>query len=806
MVGSAFGWAAIWLLWLLILGVAAFPLAHRLMPGLASRGVALSPALGMLLVSYVAWLLASLHLVPFGRGSLLGALGLVALLSAWSEIAARGAALRWLRGHGGTVALFGVAFVVVFACFFWLRGYYSDVRSTEKPMEIGFLTSTMRARWMPPSDAWLAGFTINYYYFGYVEAATIGLLGGLRPEVTFNLMSLTLPAMTFCGASGIVYDLLARARRGAKRASVPVRPLLASLTGGLLVAVAGNAYGFARLVGAPATMLRANFWTGIGWNSSRVIYDHIVPGAATQMITEFPFFSFLLGDIHPHVLALPTVLLAIGVALGHWVRPAGWRASAIPRYLLTALVIGALYPTNAWDIPTFGLLVVAAVMLRRPDGWLRRGIRLVGILGGAVALFLPYYLHFKSLVGHRGDEPAFIQNLETTPVLGGIIKMIGLVTWPHTSLPQFLAFFALPLVAAGTVALRGCIGASRPMPGDERRTYLVASCAVAVVALLTRTPMLLPCALVALPGVYAMRRPLARGAGNEGLWTVWTPADRAAAAVAVYGALLPVIPEFVFLRDAFDNRMNTMFKVDYQAWALLMLAGAYGVVTLLWRLHEEYRTAPPAWYRQRQAAVRVGLAVFALMAATYPVLAPFQRTGQFGSQGVDFGGEGEGWRGMDGFRYVAETNPDEFGAFMWLREHSGQDDRLVEAPGNSYGEAHGWFQSRFAAATGTPGVLGWYFHEVQWRGGTPEVIDRDLPERAADIGTLYGTTNAQEARRILAMYRITWVIVGLAEEEGEGRCAIAAGCPPYPPAGLAKFNDMLDLAYRQGRVSIYHVP
>ena len=57
--------------------------------------------------------------------------------------------------------------------------------------------------------------------------------------------------------------------------------------------------------------------------------------------------------------------------------------------------------------------------------------------------------------------------------------------------------------------------------------------------------------------------------------------DRAAVAVAVYGALLPVIPEFVFLRDAFDNRMNTMFKVDYQSWVLLMLAGAYGIVTLL---------------------------------------------------------------------------------------------------------------------------------------------------------------------------------------------------------------------------------
>jgi len=81
-----------------------------------------------------------------------------------------------------------------------------------------------------------------------------------------------------------------------------------------------------------------------------------------------------------------------------------------------------------------------------------------------------------------------------------------------------------------------------------------------------------------------------------------------------------------------------------------------------------------------------------------------------------------------------------------------------------------------------------------------------LPERAADIGTLYGTTNAQDARRILAKYQINWVIVGLTEEDGEGKCAISLGCPPYPQAGLAKFADMLELAYRQGRVSIYRVP
>src|SRR3954469_24802704 len=99
MVGSALGWAAVWLIWLLIVAAAGFPLLHRLLPGSASRGIALAPAFGLLLVSYVSWLLASLHLLAFGRGALLISAAVIALLSTWSEVASRGAAVRWLRGH-----------------------------------------------------------------------------------------------------------------------------------------------------------------------------------------------------------------------------------------------------------------------------------------------------------------------------------------------------------------------------------------------------------------------------------------------------------------------------------------------------------------------------------------------------------------------------------------------------------------------------------------------------------------------------------------------------------------------------------
>ena len=58
------------------------------------------------------------------------------------------------------------------------------------------------------------------------------------------------------------------------------------------------------------------------WTASRAINAN--PGEVAP-ITEFPFFTFLYGDLHAHMISLPLMLLALGwaVALALAPRAAG---------------------------------------------------------------------------------------------------------------------------------------------------------------------------------------------------------------------------------------------------------------------------------------------------------------------------------------------------------------------------------------------------------------------------------------------------------------------------------------------------
>lgn len=345
------------ILWYLIsslLGLCAFPLSFRILQGLPDRGYAASRALGLLLWGYAFWLLASFNLLTNTRSVLVLSLVIFAAAAAWlASRLEREQVVEWWKSRGGYVVAVEALFLVCFAGWAFIRGTNPEAIGTEKPMELAFINAIIASPEFPPHDPWLSGYSISYYYFGYVLVAMLAKLSGSGGAMAFNLGISLVFGMSACGAFGLVYNLLDRhvSVKDAPDQAGTARKISLSLLGPIFVLIASNLEGFLHVLHTRGVLwlrdetgqLVSGFWRWLDikdlnlppsepfrwvpdrfwwwWRASRVVQDYDLAGNPKEIIDEFPFFSYLLADLHPHVLAMPFAFLAMTLALQALFRP-----------------------------------------------------------------------------------------------------------------------------------------------------------------------------------------------------------------------------------------------------------------------------------------------------------------------------------------------------------------------------------------------------------------------------------------------------------------------------------------------------
>ncbi|MGQ9889562.1 MAG: DUF2298 domain-containing protein, partial [Aggregatilineales bacterium] len=423
------GWIVFsWWALVTLAGLAALPLVVRLLGALPDRGYTLTRAVGLLLVGFAFWMLASLGLVPNASGSVL--LAWLIVLAAALVVYFRGGPpfdwRAWWRANRHAVVVGELIFASLLLGWALYRAHQNSVVGTEKPMELMFISSIMRSPAFPPNDGWLAGYAISYYYFGYVMAAALSMLSGIGSGAGFNMTISLLFALTGLTSFGVVYNV-ARSRGGQS-----VRPaLLTGLLGLTLVVFLSNFQPVFVEIPYQAQAVSEDylrFWDTknrdayepgarpinlfnpdearlINWwwfNAARTLTERDLNGLrVNEVIDEFPQFSFLLADVHPHVLALPFAAMALGLALNALL--AG-RAPLRNEIVFYALCLGGLVFLNVWDGPIYMAVLVGAEALRRlhsqgrlaqADWWalLRLGVVLAALLA---AFYMPFYIGFQS--------------------------------------------------------------------------------------------------------------------------------------------------------------------------------------------------------------------------------------------------------------------------------------------------------------------------------------------------------------------------------------------------------------------------
>jgi YYY domain-containing protein len=713
-------YVVIWWLTLLIIGLITFPLVSRLCGGLQDKGYSISKILGLLLLTYFSWLLASAHILKFGYSNII--VSFILLLALSFLIGRKHLDLKSMPWR--SILITEALFAVAFGLFLFYLSHRPDLHITysEDFMDFGFMRSIMRSDYLPPADPWLAGESISYYYGGHMVGAVLTTLSRVPPPIAYNLAVAMSFALAVCAAYGLGYNA--------------TKKRLYGFGAVIFVCVAGFISGAFQLAAYfsdssvmgydPSQALTIGDW----FRSFEFVQANwIIFGA----VTHYPFYAYLVGDLHANVMDIPFQLMFMTLVLSLLAKnvPAvSGKADSLLKVCILGLSLGFFAFVNTWSYPIYlAFLLLAFLLLEIKLSW--KGI--IGVVVLSLLLFLPYHLS-------RGS---------------GGFKDLGIVG-DKTNLLEFFEIFALPLFVMFAFFL---VLFTRKWFKDKASLMTAAAIAVltagvsALFAVLLDVQIIWVLAPLFVVPFYYIFKSRRKEEPHFMLLLIFT------------GALVVLFCEIYFINDPLGGefeRYNTILKMYMPIWVIWAVPAAYAVYFIMNRLKGSLR-----------AVWSVLLLVFVLAALVHPIASSIGWTG--GKYSHVEGGR----LTLDGMAYLEDTNRGDYEAIQWLNANVEGSHVILEAPGVAME-----YSSPASALTGLPTVLGWAGWEVMWRGDWNVISERT---RAIDV--IYNAPDSEEAANLLKEYKVEYIYVGTLEKKRYGADTLLKFASPAERYTLVYKNE-----------------
>lgn len=612
----------IWYLVVAAIGIGFMPLTRRLFYKFQDGGWIFAKSIGIFVSGYLMWVLSGFRLMKFtGMNCLLvlliciGANVLVSFFDGRKKIMSL-PAINWRL-----VLLEELLFLAIFAAWTYVVCYNPAAYGTEKFMDYGFMTSMMRAEYMPPADPWYSGETINYYYGGQYLATWLTKVSGVSVGSAYNLMRTMIGAFAFAMPFSLVYTLLQKVQQCARDKVCSWQSALGGILAGLAVSVCGNVHYLIYGVIFPLLGKRVGTEDAYYYPDSTRYIGHDPLVDTDKTIHEFPSYSQVVGDLHAHMANIMFVLVVVGLALA-WAlrqkdeeRKPGFKIKSLlqPEILAIGFFTGMFRWTNFWDFPIYF------------------------VVGGSVVFFVNLSLYRKSL-------KTFVL---TTAAQAAVVLLVGYVA----SLPFTLTFDKI---------------ASRIQITHSHSAFYQ-------LLILWGLPVVIVLAFVVFC-IRSYRKNLKnkKEAGQEikgGIVSFFCHLNTADLVVLLMGLCamgLILMPEIIYMEDIYTNsyRANTMFKLTYQGYILFGLCMGYILIRGLMFGKKAVKTV--AW---------AGI-VIVLLTAAYSGNAVRSKFGNIFDTSR--------FKGIDASIYVSESFESDYEAVNWLNENVEGQPVVLEAHGDSY--------------------------------------------------------------------------------------------------------------------------
>ncbi|MBP5261148.1 MAG: hypothetical protein J6Z43_03360 [Clostridiales bacterium] len=820
----------IWCAYLLLCTLSVLPLGAYLFRGTGSGGFILTQTLGLVTVSLFVWTLTYIKCYTFTRLFIFIAIAIIGAIC-YAVPVLRDNLIKTLKQPfyiekaSAELLVFMTALTVM--CYY--RGFTPIINGQEKFMDYGFIMSMLRNSELPANDMWLSGYSINYYYFGqYIWALFIKLSGTPAP-IGYNLAMTSAIAIPFAMAFSIgtmLFNLMSERSDGIKGIWACISRYAAGLFSGFTVIVFGNSHSFfydeesignkflvflsehGFDVGRTDGFFYPDSTRFIGHNPDSQVFNAAgeVIDAGDYTIEEFPFYSFLIADLHAHVVSMMVVLLIMGVAIAYISRidhPDNYELNIVPKrfskkvkeqiartefrrlisieLVAMAVLLGVAQQTNYWDFLiyfVFSSMVLIIINTRRSKVF----TDLSGFICFAinVAAILLVYLKF-------GDRPVLHVILQIDIL---IVSYLLVVFEPNaltrTSFGMSFLFSVAYLIAlpfnCNFDMISNKLGKVTHTSSLFQLWILWGTHITIAVAFIIFTIIFKNYDLgrssrkkasnhagdkpsICDQPVNAFTNPIARFFGERNIFDIFI------CGLTVVAILLLIAPEIFYVRDIYTSgylRSNTMFKFTFAAFIMFGIAISYGTVRLLW-ITTSHNT--------RSTSSLIASIIFAVLILVIPAHYTFvgikQRCGDTTIR--------TNYKGLDGTQYLntyyspygyieTEGNLKSYlDAITWFNENVEGDPVIAEAYGESYTDCN-----VISAYTGLPTVIGWQTHEWLWRfhGIVDEetdllISDPDydvwsiyLTPRYNDLNIIYLSPEPYEIQAIIDKYDIEYIVLG----------------------------------------------
>lgn len=832
---------------LFIAGLFFLPLAKRVFTEFPDKGYIFSKILSVITVSYLLFLFGLLKITRFSSLTIYLTFLFCSVLSFIVLRKKKGSSLNFK-----TLLLMLFEEIIFFITLFswsFIRGFNPDINGLEKFMDFGFVNSILRSDYFPPIDMWFPPKPINYYYFGHFITAVLTKATQIPSYITYNLMIATLFALTFIQSFSLGTALLVKAVNGLNKS------VLRIICGGLLIAslitLSGNLHILYTFFKPYSVEQPVPFWE-LDFSFSnpcfrKISYEKVNDKGVREVIQcseserrtplsypnsywypnatrfiyhtihEFPIYSWVVADLHGHVVDMPIVILTLAVLFSfilklrsrtpmqhtaRLLKETQQQKHSIPSKLLTVfknlelwmcLLIGFLlsvmYMTNAWDSLTYLLLTVFVLLYTQ---WSR--ITSKNITYNPVLYLLSVNRHI-----HTKTKNLFNKSLFLDLSSGFIFYIIIIISvFFIFSRPFSLNFDpseivgGIGVVGAPSFFLEKIAVGSKDHPyGSDRRDllkkiFIPDHCKSLMndsdqlkVTTQYNSKKLGP---FLFEPDHCLRSPWWQVLILYGFFYFFvtilfiylnkikgvSEPDAFIIALVCVSTFNIIVPEFFYMKDIYPDhyRANTMFKLVFQAFIMLSVVSGYTI----------FRTINKNIFRKISLKLKpfyLSYVIFTVLLLTLIFTYPYFAIISYYNGLITY-------KNLDGLSYLKNRVPDDYEAIQWLNSNISGQPVILEAQGDSYTD-----YERVSANTGLPTVLGWYVHEWLWRGlKAPQ-------SRSDEVKEIYESENSNKTKRLLKKYRVSYVIIGQMEIQ------------KYPLLNEDKFKSFGKKVFQSGTTKIY---